>query len=197
MVVVQPDVELMLGQIGRVLGHQLRIVVLGLAEEDPADMGPPGAVARGVRIARLIGFLVMDPVGGHPEDRAALQGQGSTDREKVLQQERHLVGPVRMQAMLSQADSHARCQPQQNQGGDQIVPVEQKHGRHSSHVQKSQDNHNHPVQGPGFGDINDFSGHGILGARTFCPFTLARFRHAVCKSYVIFSGNLGGVYGRK
>ena len=76
-IVVQPDIEIVLRQIGRVLAHQPRVVVLGFAEQNPADVRPARAVTRRVRIARLVGFLMVNPVRRHPENRAALERQGA------------------------------------------------------------------------------------------------------------------------
>ena len=85
MIVVQPDVETMLGQIGSVLRHEPGVVVFGFAEQEPADVGPPGAIARRMRIAGLVGFLVMNAMRGHPENRPAFQGKGAADGEEVFQ----------------------------------------------------------------------------------------------------------------
>ena len=52
--IVEPDVERFLGKIWRILGHAFGVHVVGFAEKQPADMGPPGTIARRVRIAFLI-----------------------------------------------------------------------------------------------------------------------------------------------
>jgi hypothetical protein len=102
----------MLGQVGRVLGHQPGVVVLGFAHQDPARMRPPAAIVRRVRIARQVGLLMVDAMGGHPENRAAFEGQRAADRKQVLQGERHLVRAVGVQPMVAHADPQPRGEPQ-------------------------------------------------------------------------------------
>ena len=67
----QPDVDAVASEVGGVAAEQSGLRVERAAGEDPAGVGPPGAVVRGVRVAFLIGVLVVDAVGGDPEDRTA------------------------------------------------------------------------------------------------------------------------------
>src|SRR5690348_9424714 len=53
-VVVQPDIERILGQVWRVFGHETSVVVLRFAKKQPSDVSPPGAVARGVGVTLLV-----------------------------------------------------------------------------------------------------------------------------------------------
>ena len=50
---------------------QTGVVVLGLANQQPADVSPPSPVAGRVRVAGQVGLLMVNPVGGHPENRTA------------------------------------------------------------------------------------------------------------------------------
>ena len=43
------------------------------AGENPAGVSPPGAVVRSVGVAFVVGVLMMDAVGGDPEDGSALK----------------------------------------------------------------------------------------------------------------------------
>src|SRR5690348_544163 len=45
MIVVQPDVERIFGQIWSVFSHQRSIVMFALSDKKPADMSPPTALA--------------------------------------------------------------------------------------------------------------------------------------------------------
>ena len=96
-----------LGQIGRVLRHQAGVVVVGFAQEDPAAVRPPGSVVRRVRIARLVGFLMMDPVRGDPENGSAFEASARRKRRRNIPSSRHLIGPVRMQPVVAHADPQA------------------------------------------------------------------------------------------
>ncbi len=53
-VIVQPQIELFLGKIWRVFAHARRVGVVCFAEQEPADVCPPGTIPRRVRIAFLI-----------------------------------------------------------------------------------------------------------------------------------------------
>ena len=114
-VVVQPDVEAVLRQIGSVLRHHPGVVVIGLAEQDPADVRPEGAIARRMRIARLVGLLMMDAMGGHPEDRPAFERQRAANGKEILEPHRDLIGPMGVQAMIAHADAEP--------GGEVIQPL--------------------------------------------------------------------------
>ena len=59
---VQPAVEGIGCQIGRVLRHDLGVVVVHLAEENPTHVRPEAAVARRVRVEVGVGVLVVDAV---------------------------------------------------------------------------------------------------------------------------------------
>ena len=84
-IIVQPHIETVFGQIGCVLRHELGVIVLGLPDEKPAHMRPPGAVPRRMWIAGLVGFLMVNAMRGNPENRPAFQGQGSANRKEILQ----------------------------------------------------------------------------------------------------------------
>ncbi len=72
------------GEVGGVAGEHLGFVVQR-AVEDPAHVRPPGAVARGVRVAGLVGVLVVHAVDGDPVERPALQRHGAAAGHEVLQ----------------------------------------------------------------------------------------------------------------
>ena len=84
-IAVQPPIERHGGQIRRVLGHQRRVVMVGVAEQNPAHVGPEAAVARRMRIAIVVGMLMVNAMGGDPEDRTTLERQRPTHREKILE----------------------------------------------------------------------------------------------------------------
>src|SRR3954470_9750993 len=71
-------------QIGYVTGEYRCVVVQPFAGEDPPHMRPPRAFARRVRIAFVIGILMMDPMGRNPENRPAFERQGSAPGEHVF-----------------------------------------------------------------------------------------------------------------
>src|SRR5437016_4829292 len=68
---IEPPVELVLRQIGRIFGHELAVIMVGFAEHDPAHVRPEGSFAGGVRIPRQVRLCMVNAVSAHPEHRAS------------------------------------------------------------------------------------------------------------------------------
>jgi len=158
-IVVQRNVERMPRQIGRIFRHHSGVVVIGFAEKDPTDMRPPRTLAGRMRIAGLIGLLMMDTMGGHPEDGPAFQRQGAANGKEILKPDRHFVGPVRVQPMVSHADAQAGTHVVKENGGREITPAEPEQGGNSSDVQQYQYDGGDPIYPLAIGHADDFSGH--------------------------------------
>ncbi len=124
MIGVQPDIEAIFGQVWRVLGHQWSIAVFALSDKKPAEVSPPAAITGRVRIAGLIGFLVMDSMGRNPEDRSALERQRATNGKEILKSQRDLIRPMRVQPMVAHADAKASSHPVEKNGGRTSIPAE-------------------------------------------------------------------------
>ena len=112
------------GEVGRIARHELRVVMLAFAEDDPAHVGPETAVVRGVRISVMVGILMVDAMRRHPEDRSAFERQRSADREEIIQPQRDFVGPVSVQPVVSQAYSKAYRDPVQGHRDRKRAPTE-------------------------------------------------------------------------
>ncbi len=81
----EPDVDAVAGEVGSVAAEQRGLGVQRAAGEDPAGVCPPGAVVRGVRVAFLVGVLMVDAMGGYPEDGSALEGEAAAGGDEVLE----------------------------------------------------------------------------------------------------------------
>ena len=108
---VQPAVERIARQIGSISSHQSGLVVVALSHDHPQHVRPPAAVARAVRIAGLVGKLVMDAVSANPEDRPAFERERCANRGEIFKRLRALVSAVRMQPVIAHADSPAQSHP--------------------------------------------------------------------------------------
>src|SRR4030095_12817679 len=75
----EEDVPAVFAQIGNVARENRCVVMEAFAEEDPTHVRPPGAFARRVRVAFLVGLLMMDAMRRDPEDRTALERQRSAE----------------------------------------------------------------------------------------------------------------------
>src|ERR1017187_2687898 len=72
-VLADPEMKLIFAKVGNISQKIAVVVMKGLPGENPTHVRPKAAIARGMRIARLVGELMMDAMRGHPEDRAAFQ----------------------------------------------------------------------------------------------------------------------------
>ena len=93
-IVVEPDVEAVFGQVRRVTRHTRRLVVINFSGEDPTNVSPPPAFARRMRVSRLIGLPMVNAMRSHPGDRAAFECQSSADSHTVFDDLRHVIRAV-------------------------------------------------------------------------------------------------------
>jgi len=109
--------------------------VVGLSEENPADVGPPSAVPRRVGVSGLIGSLMVDSVRGHPEEGAAFKSQSAANREEVLERQRYSVRAVGVQAVIPHAYAESNRHPIQKNRDDEGAPTEHEESGDGSHVE--------------------------------------------------------------
>src|SRR6185437_16159153 len=99
-----------------------------------------------MRIAELIRFMMMNPVDGYPENRAAFERQSSADCEEVFEPLWHLVGPVRVQPVIAQADAKTGGHPVQTKRHSETGPTKHEQRGNRADMQDHQDNDGNPVQ---------------------------------------------------
>ena len=167
MILAQPAVEAVAGEIGDVAGQGVGLGVERIADDDPADVGPPSALVRRVRVAFMVGKLVMDAMQGHPEDRAALERHGSADCHYVFQPFGNTVTPMREQAVVAHADADIRGEHPKHEGADEGLPREHEEGRDGADVEKDHEAGGEPV--------GSFFGLGFI-AELRHPFAFAQLR---------------------
>ena len=119
---------------------------------------------------------------GDPEYRSAFESQRSANREEILEESRHLVGPVCVQAMIAEADSEARTYPIKEKCGPKDMPIENENGGNGPDMKSHQNAGGDPVQTLSGMNINDFGAH---------MSKLSRIRTANCKSSVISTRYVG------
>jgi hypothetical protein len=99
-----------------------------------------------MRVAGLVGFLVMNAVSGNPENGSAFERHGAEEAEKILHPERNRERPVRVQAMVAETDAEADRHPVKNCGYDQRAPAKHEQGGYRTRMQDNQRNRSRPVQ---------------------------------------------------
>src|SRR5271156_128635 len=112
MVFCEPDVNLVLSQIGDVALQCGNILAQRVPNQDPTRMRPPLAIARGVRITFLVGVLVMFTMNGHPQQRAALDRRHAANRKKVFKPLGCREGAMGEQPVITDAESQAPGHPE-------------------------------------------------------------------------------------
>src|ERR1700683_3303821 len=115
MVLRQPDMKFVLGQIGDVAFERLNVLAQGIARQDPTRMSPPLAVTRRVRITFLVRVLMMLAMDGHPQQRASFQSRRAANGKKVLKPLGCCVGAMSEQPVITHAESQAACDPVQKE----------------------------------------------------------------------------------
>jgi hypothetical protein len=144
-VFAEPDVDGVLGEVGGVAAEEGGFGVEGATGEDPAGVGPPGAVVRGVRVAFVVGVLMMDAMSGDPEDGTALEGEAATHGDEVLDPLGGSVAAVREQAMVGHADADVDGQEVHDEEDGKIRPGEEEEGGDGSDVEGAHGDGRDPV----------------------------------------------------
>ena len=124
MILADPEMKLIFAKIGNVSQKIGAVVMKGLPGKNPTHVRPEAAVARGVRIARLVGQLMMNAMRGHPEDRTAFQRQRGADGQNIFQPLGALVAAMGQQTVITHADAQAARNPVHNHANNQRLPTE-------------------------------------------------------------------------
>ena len=146
MIFAQPNLEAILGQIGSIARHESRLMVQGVAGENPARVRPPSAIMGSVGVTFAIRKLVMNAVGGYPEDRSALERQGAANREKVLQPLRRAVAAMGEQTVVPHADAHIDGHHPKPEETEEGLPGKHEERNHSEHVESHHKAGGYPVR---------------------------------------------------
>ncbi len=143
----EPDVDAVAGEVRGVAAEQSGLGVERAAGEDPAGVGPPGAVVRGVRVAFLVGVLMVDAVGGDPEDRSALESEAAAGGDEVLQPLGHAVAAVGEQAVVGHADSDVDGEEVHDEEHRDVLPGEEdgQEGAQRADVEEAHEDGGDPV----------------------------------------------------
>ena len=100
---------------------------------------------RRVRIAFLIGMLMMDAVRGDPEDRSAFERERAADRQEIFHPLRSLVAAVRQQAVIAHADAQAAGNPPQEHRDEECLPGEEEQCGDRANVKCGHETRRNPV----------------------------------------------------
>src|SRR5579863_2520674 len=116
-------------------------------------MRPESSVARRMRVAGLVGVLMMDAVRRHPADGTTLQSQGPADGQQILDPLRRLVAAVRKQSVVTHPDAQALRHPPQKQRKRQRLPTEYEQGSDGADVEQAKKQRDRQIEGLGKGSV--------------------------------------------
>ena len=120
-------------------------MVQGIAGENPAHVGPPSAIVRGMRVTLVVAKLVMNTVCGNPEDRSAFQGESAADGQEILQPLGRAVAAMREQAVVTHADAHVDGECPKHDEAEEGLPGKHKEGDYGEHMKGHHEAGGHPV----------------------------------------------------
>src|SRR5579863_3812301 len=133
------------GQVGSVARQGGGVVVHGLAHKDPAHVSPPFAFDWRMRIAFLIGVLMMNAMGGYPEDGTALKGEGCANGKQVFDPLRGLIAAMSEQAVIAHADAKAAGDPPEKSCDQASLPAEVKQSGDGADMKSGHETGRNPV----------------------------------------------------
>ena len=145
-------------QIRNVLGEHRRIVVKSFTRQNPSHVGPECALARRVRVAFAIGFLVVNSMGCNPEDWPTFQCQRAANGKEILKKQRGRVRAMCVQPMVAHADTQASSHPIQKDRKGTSTPTEREEGGYGANVKERKDQTIRPVYSR-IGGYNTFAVH--------------------------------------
>ena len=151
MVFGDPDVKFIGAEIGRVTLEGGGVLPERVANENPAGVRPPLAVARRVRIAIVIGKLMMLAMVGDPLQRAAFHRGHSANGEQIFHPLWRGERAVREQAMEADAEAEAGGDPVESGGDEKSLPTEKEKCGDRADVKGQQDGRDGPVEAVGAG----------------------------------------------
>ncbi len=133
------------GEVGGVTAEESGLGVQGATGEDPAGVSPPGAVVRRVRVAFLVGVLMMHAMRGYPEDGSAFEGEAAAGGDEVFEPARSLVAAVREQAVVGHADADVDSEEIHDEEDGQVRPGEEEERGDGSDVEEPHGDGGNPV----------------------------------------------------
>src|SRR5689334_4330442 len=122
-------------------------------------MRPPHAVAWRMRIAVVIGLLMVDAMRSDPGDGSTFEREATANRQKVFEETRCFVGPVSVQAMIAQTDPEAGGHPIEENGDCQILPTEDEERRDRPKVEQRHGDSRGPIQTFMLGNLKNLATH--------------------------------------
>src|SRR5215470_10193446 len=98
-----------------------------------------------MRIALFVSVLMMDTMGSHPGERAALQRHRPAGGQHVFHPPRSFVAAVRQQTVIPHANAQAAGDPPKEHRGNEALPSEHEKGGYCANVKSRHEKSGGPV----------------------------------------------------
>jgi hypothetical protein len=141
----EPDVTLVAGEVGGVAAEECGFGVERAAGDDPTGVSPPGPVVGSVRIAVVVGVLMMDAMCGDPEDGSAFKCCGAAGGDEVFEPLGNAVAAMREQAVVAHADADVDGEEIEDGESSEVLPGEAEECGDGSDVEQAHGNGGNPV----------------------------------------------------
>ena len=145
MVLAEPDVDWVFGEVGSITAEESRLGVQGAAGEDPAGVSPPGTVVRCMWVAFLVGVLMVNAVSGYPEDRATFERETAAHGDEVFDPLGNFITAMGQQAVIRHADADVDREEVHDQEDGKIFPREEEERSDGSDVEETHGDGGDPV----------------------------------------------------
>src|ERR1700722_12796524 len=140
-----PNVELVFGQVWNISRQGGGVVMHRFASKDPTHVRPPFAVNRRMRVAVYVRKLVVDAVGGHPENWTAFERHGGAYGHEIFHPLGGLVAAVGQQAVVTHADAHAGGKPPEKHRHEERLPAKEKERSNRADMEDGHEGGRHPL----------------------------------------------------
>jgi hypothetical protein len=144
-ILAEPDVDGILGEVWSVAAKESGFRVQGTAGEDPASMSPPGAVVGSVGVAFVVRVLMMNAMGGYPEDGTALKREAAAHGDEVFDPLGNPIAAMGEQAVVGHTDADVDREEVHDEEDGQIFPREEEEGGNRSDVEEPHGDGGDPV----------------------------------------------------
>src|SRR5580692_9794685 len=188
MIFGDPDMKLVFCQIRHITRQRCSVVMHGFPGQNPAHVRPPLTVDRRVRIAFVIGKLMMNAMRGYPEDWSAFKSQSCAGCEEIFDPLRSSVTAMREQPMVAHTNAQASRNPPEEHRHQKSFPGKEEECGNRPHMKQAHEGCGYPVDFVigGWFAVKCFEFHCGPCIRCGCSRTrLAGTVGALCNSSVI------------
>jgi hypothetical protein len=108
-------------------------------------MRPPATIMGSVRVTGAIRKLVVNTMGGHPENGSPFERQRTANGKNVFQPLGSMVAPMRQQTVISHTDAHIDGHKPEPEEAEKRFPRKHEQSHHRKHVKSHHEAGGDPI----------------------------------------------------